>query len=63
MFMKGKDKIDQLDQIGADHEILIGEMTRQTGQLIIQTKIGWVLAGASVVMAFLAFVLVVRISI
>ncbi len=61
--MKGKEQVDQFEQIVADHEIIIGEMTWQTSQLIIQTKIGWVLAGAAIVMAFLAFVLVVQISI
>ncbi len=61
--MEQKDKLNQLEQIVADHEILISEMTRQTGQLIIQTKIGWIMAGASIVMSLLSFYVALRVTI
>ena len=41
--MEEKEKLSPLEQIVADHEIIIGELTKQTGQLIVQTKIGWIL--------------------
>ena len=53
--MEEKEKLSQLEQIVADHEIIIGELTKQTGQLIVQTKIGWILAGSAIVMSLLAF--------
>lgn len=59
--MKGKEKLSQLEQIVADHEIIIVEMTRQTSQLMIQTKIGWILAGAAILMSLLAFYTVIQV--
>ena len=59
--MEEKEKLNQLEQIVADHEIIIGELTKQTGQLIVQTKIGWILAGSAVVMSLLAFYATIQI--
>lgn len=60
--MKEKQKANQLEQIVADHEIIISEMTRQTSQLIIQTKIGWILAGAAILMSILAFYTAIQLT-
>lgn len=60
--MKDKEKLTQLEQIVADHEIIINQITRQTHQLIIQTKIGWVLAGAAILMSLLAFYTTIQLT-
>ena len=59
--MEHKDRLNQLEQIVADHEIIISEMVKQTGQLMIQTKIGWILAGSAIVMSLLSFYAAIKI--
>ncbi|MEQ9424727.1 MAG: hypothetical protein RJQ09_09940 [Cyclobacteriaceae bacterium] len=60
--MEEKTRLNQLEQIVADHEIMISQMTKQTNQLVIQTKIGWILALASIIVSGMAFYITVNLS-